>query len=132
DLGRSRFLRTSVSEVLREALPITMGLGLSALVFALVLSIPLGVLAAVYPNTLIDRLALMIAVFGQSLPSFLVAFILVYIFGVQFRVLPVSGNETLRHFILPTIALGYYATPAIMRLTRSGMLATLSSDYVRM
>ena len=105
-------------------------LGVLALGFALALSIPLGVVAAPRPNTMIDRLALWIAVAGQALPSFLFALGLIYVFGVLLR-WPQSPVTRLGALILPAVALGYYATPAIMRLTRSGMIETLQSDHVR-
>jgi peptide/nickel transport system permease protein len=95
------------------------------------LSIPLGVLAAMRPNTIFDRAALTLAVFGQALPSFFFALILIVIFGVQLRWLPITGNASWQNYIMPAIALGYYATPAIMRLTRAGMMDVLASDYVR-
>ena len=119
DFGRSHYLKLGVGEVLAEHIPVTAMLGVLALGFALALSIPLGVVAALRPNTMIDRLALWIAVAGQALPSFLFALGLIYVFGVLLRWLPVSGDATWQHFILPSVALGYYATPAIMRLTRS-------------
>jgi len=131
DFGRSYYLRTEVTDVLAEYAPVTVKLGVSALAFALVLSIPLGVAAALAPNTVIDRFALSLAVLGQALPSFLFALALMYVFGVYFRVLPISGDATWQHFIMPAIALGYYATPEIMRLTRSGMMDVLTSDHVR-
>jgi len=131
DLGRSQYLRTGVREVLAGALPVTATLGLLSLAFALAFSIPLGVVAALRPNTAIDRIALWFAVAGQAIPSFLFALGLIYVFGVMLRWLPVSGGMSWRHFILPSIALGYYSTPAIMRLTRSGMLEALQSDHVR-
>jgi peptide/nickel transport system permease protein len=131
DFGRSHYLKLDVSEVLPEHLRVTAVLGTLALAFALLLSIPLGVLAALRPNTFVDRIALTIAVAGQALPSFLFALGLIYLFGVYLRWLPVSGDATWQHFILPAVALGYYATPAIMRLTRSGMIEALQSDHVR-
>ncbi len=131
DFGRSHYLRLGVGAVLAEHMPVTATLGVLALAFALALSIPLGVLAALRPNTLVDRIALWIAVAGQALPSFLFALGLIYVFGVLLRWLPVSGDATLLHFVLPAVALGYYATPAIMRLTRSGMMEALQSDHVR-
>lgn len=131
EFGRSHYLRAPVGEVIAEHLPVTATLGLSALTFALVLSIPLGVLAALYPNTLVDRIALAIAIAGQALPSFLFALALIYVFGVSLGWLPISGSGSWQHFILPSIALGYYATPAIMRLTRSGMMEAMQSDHVR-
>ena len=108
-----------------------MTLGALALGFALVLAIPLGVLAAMFPNTIIDRLALSLAVVGQALPSFFFALIMIIIFGVWLRWLPISGHASWLNFIMPSIALGYYATPAIMRLTRAGMLDVMASDYIR-
>jgi peptide/nickel transport system permease protein len=108
-----------------------MTLGALALAFALTLSIPLGVLAAIRPNSLIDRFALTLAVVGQALPSFFFALILILFLGVKWRLLPISGSDSWLNFIMPAIALGYYATPAFMRLTRAGMLEVLSSDYIR-
>lgn len=131
DFGRSHYLRASVGEVLANHIPVTMTLGVSALAFALALSLPLGVLAALKPNTSVDRFALTIAVAGQAMPSFLFALGLIYVFGVMLGWLPISGGGSWQHYILPSIALGYYATPAIMRLTRSGMIEALQSDHVR-
>jgi peptide/nickel transport system permease protein len=131
DLGRSQYLRVSVAQVLREALPVTATLGVLGLAFALALSVPLGIAAALRPNSFVDRMALAIAVSGQAVPSFLFALGLIYLFGVSLRWLPISGDATWLHFVLPAVALGYYATPALMRLTRSGMLEVLGSDYVR-
>ena len=131
DFGRSYYLRMDVADILAEYMPVTAKLGVSALAFALLLSIPLGVAAALKPNTLIDRFALSVAVLGQALPSFLFALALMYVFGVYFRVLPISGDTSWQNYIMPAIALGYYATPAIMRLTRSGMMDVLQSDHVR-
>jgi peptide/nickel transport system permease protein len=131
NFGRSYYLREPVSNVLATHFPITAKLGISALVFALLLSVPLGVLAALKPNTLIYRIALGIAVAGQAMPSFLFGLGLIYLFGVKLGWLPFSGASSWDHFILPAVALGYYATPVIMRLTRSGMMDALQSDHVR-
>jgi peptide/nickel transport system permease protein len=106
-------------------------LGALALSFALVLSIPLGVVAALKPNSWLDRLTLTIAVVGQAMPSFWFALLLIMLFGLTLRWLPISGSETWAHFVMPAVALGYYATPGIMRLTRAGMLEVLASDYIR-
>ncbi len=131
DFGMSIYLKTPVSEIIATRAPTTMILGACALTFALVLAIPLGVLAAMHPNTFIDRMALGIAVVGQALPSFFFALIMIIIFGVWLRWLPISGHASWLNFIMPSIALGYYATPAIMRLTRAGMMDVMSSDYIR-
>ncbi len=131
DFGRSHYFRRPVAELIADRLPTTMKLGVCALLFALALAIPLGVVAAVHPNSWIDRTALALAVFGQALPSFWFALMLIVVFGVFWPVLPPSGSDTWRHFVLPTVVLGYYAAPAIMRLTRSGMAEVLAADYIR-
>ena len=131
DFGRSHYLKQQVADIVKSHLPVTMTLGALALAFAVCLSIPLGVLAAMRPNTIIDRAALTLAVVGQALPSFFFALTLILIFGIKLRWLPISGSDSWKNFILPAIALGYYATPAFMRLTRAGMLDVLSSDYIR-
>lgn len=131
DLGRSHYLREPVAEVIGERLPVTLTLGLCSLAFALVLSIPLGILAALHPNSVVDRLSLSLAICGQAIPTFFFGLVLILVFGVALRWLPISGDSQWQHYILPSLALGYTSSPAIMRLTRSGMLDVLGSDYVR-
>jgi peptide/nickel transport system permease protein len=131
DFGTSIYFKTDVSALVFAKLPVTLILGLSSLAFALAISIPLGVLAAIYANSWIDRLALAIAVFGQAMPNFFFALILVMLFSITLRWLPVSGSGTWLHYVMPTIALGYYTAPAFMRLIRAGMIEVLSADYIR-
>jgi ABC-type dipeptide/oligopeptide/nickel transport system permease component len=131
DFGNSFYFRGTVVDLIADRLPVTLTLGAFAIAFALVVSIPLGVLAAVKQNTWIDRVALTVAVSGQAMPGFWFALILILVFSVTLRWLPVSGSGTWAHFVLPAVALGYYATPAIMRMTRTGMLDVLASDYIR-
>jgi peptide/nickel transport system permease protein len=131
DFGKSYFFPDTVMNLVRARLPITLTLGGCALGLALLVAIPLGVLAAVFRDTWLDRLALLIAVIGQAMPSFWFGLTLIVAFAVGLKWLPVAGNGTWRHFVLPAVALGYYATPAMMRLTRAGMLDVLGADYVR-
>ena len=131
DFGESNYFNQPVEAIIGGRLSVTMTLGGCALAFAVLLGVPMGVLAAVRPNTWVDRVALTISVIGQAMPSFFFGLILIIVFGVMLRWLPISGSDSWRHFVLPSIALGYYATPAIMRLTRSGMLEVLASDYIR-
>ena len=131
DLGRSFNLRKPVAEVIFQRLPTTMLLGALAISFALILAIPLGVLAAVKPNSVFDRFALALAVVGQAMPSFWFALTLILWLGVNWRLLPITGQDSWANFVMPSIALGYFVTPAVMRLTRAGMLEVLSSDYIR-
>ncbi|MGR3497779.1 MAG: ABC transporter permease [Limimaricola soesokkakensis] len=131
DFGESYYFRLPVADLIADRLSVTMILGVCGISFALLLAVPLGVLAAIRPNSIIDRVALFLSVAGQAMPSFWFGLILIVVFSINLRWLPASGAESWRHFILPTIVLGYYAMPAIMRLTRAGMLEVLSADYVR-
>ena len=131
DLGVSPYFGLEVRSLIADRLPITIKLGSLSIIFALVLGIPLGVIAAIYPNTLIDRLSLSVAVFGQAIPNFWFGLLLIYVMSVQLRLLPASGTEGIQSFIMPMIVLGTNAVPAIMRLTRTGMLEGLGSGYIR-
>ena len=131
DLGQSFYFRIPVTDLLAERLPVSMILGVSAITFAIVLSVPLGVIAAMRPNSWLDRFALGLSVVGQAMPSFWLALMLIVLLGVMFPILPMTGSDSWQNFVMPTVVLGYYATPAIMRLTRAGMLEVLGSDYIR-
>ncbi len=131
DFGQSLYFKTDVVGLITAKLPTTLLLGVLSLAVALLVSIPLGVLAAVYAGGWIDRVALGVAVVGQALPNFFFALCLVILFSIRLRWLPVSGSGTWLHFVMPTVALGYYITPPLMRLVRAGMIEVLSSDYVR-
>ncbi|MDH3580201.1 MAG: ABC transporter permease, partial [Hyphomicrobiales bacterium] len=131
DFGQSHYLNEPAANVIFDRLPTTMLLGACAITFALLLSIPLGVVAAIRPNSLIDRIALTIAVIGQAMPTFWFALTMMLWFGITWRLLPITGTSGRLNFVMPSIALGYYVTPGVMRLTRAGMLEVLSSDYIR-
>ena len=131
DFGDSLFFRETVADLIIHRLPNTLLLAAMSLGVMLSLAIPLGMLAAFRPNTWIDRLALSIAVLGQAMPNFWFGLILIVVFALNFGVLPASGSSTTWHFIMPAIALGYYATPPMMRLTRAGMIEVLGQDYIR-
>jgi peptide/nickel transport system permease protein len=131
DFGESLYFRKPVLGLVVERMPVTMTLGALSILFAIGLGVPLGVVAALKPNSWSDRLALTLSVMGQAMPSFWLGLLLILYLGVTLRLLPISGSDTWRHFVMPAITLGYYATPAIMRLTRSGMLEALSADYIR-
>ncbi len=131
DFGDSLYFKTDVLSLIGDKLQTTALLAVLSLLFALAISVPLGVIAAVYPDSWIDRLCLWLAVIGQALPNFFFALLLIAVFAVSLRILPVSGSASWANFVLPTIALGYYVAPAFMRLIRAGMIEVLGSDYVR-
>ena len=131
EFGESIYFKTPAGPLIISKLQTTLMLGLSSLLFALAISVPLGVLAALYKDSWIDRLCLALAVVGQALPNFFFALLLIMVFSITLGVLPVSGSDTWQHFVMPTIALGYYAAPAFMRLIRAGMIEVLEADYIR-
>ena len=131
DFGQSYYFKMPVSQLISERLSITMLLGVCGISFALLTAIPLGVAAAIRPNSFIDRTALVLSVMGQAMPSFWFGLVLIVIFSVHLNWLPPSGTGSWKNFVMPTIVLGYYAMPAIMRMTRAGMLEVLNADYVR-
>lgn len=131
DLGTSLFFELPVTELLAGRLPVTLTVGALAMGLALLIGIPLGIVAAVWPGSIVDRLALLLAVLGQAMPTFWFGLILIVVFGMMIPILPISGADDWRGYVLPVIVLGYYATPAIMRLIRSGMIEALQSDYIR-
>lgn len=131
DLGRSLFTHEPVVELILARIGVTIRLAFSALAFALLFALPLGVLAALRKNSWIDRAVLTLSVIGQAIPSFWLGLLFIYLFGVILRWLPISGSDTGWHFVMPTITLGLSTMPALMRLTRTGMIDVLASDYIR-
>ncbi|ODT37969.1 MAG: ABC transporter permease [Lautropia sp. SCN 70-15] len=131
DFGDSIYFKTPAAPLIFAKLQTTLLLGFLALAFALAISVPLGVLAAIYRNSWLDRLCLAVAVVGQALPNFFFALLLIMLFSISLRWLPVSGSDSWLHFVMPTIALGYYVAPAFMRLIRAGMIEVLEADYIR-
>ncbi|MCG8708546.1 ABC transporter permease [Brenneria sp. 4F2] len=131
DFGRSFYFESTVMELIGQRMPVTLKLGAVSLLLALVVAIPLGVLAAVFRDTWVDRCSIFVSVIGQAMPNFWFALLLIVIFAVGLKWLPVAGNGSWQNFVLPAVALGYYAMPSLMRLTRSGMLDVLGSDYIR-
>jgi len=131
DFGESYFFHDKVSNLIARRMPITVTLGLVGLALALLMSIPLGILAAVREGTWIDRSVTMFTMIGQAMPSFWLGLILMIVFGLQLGWLPISGTGTWQHFVMPGVVLAFTAVPALTRLTRSGMMEALSSDYIR-
>jgi len=131
DFGESFFFKARVSTLIAERMPVTLTLGLVGLAIALVVSIPLGILAAVRENSWVDRLVQLVAMLGQAMPSFWLGLILMITFGLQLGWLPISGTGSWEHFVMPGVVLAFSAIPALTRLTRSGMIQALGSDYIR-
>ena len=131
DFGRSiRSNRPAMTEVL-ERVPATLQLGLAAMLLTVSVAPVIGVYAAVNRGKAFDSLARVVAIVGHSMPSFWLAIVLIWIFAVNLRWLPTSGQGGIEHMILPAITIGWFAMTGIMRLTRSSMLEVLGTEYVK-
>ena len=131
DFGQSYFYRERVAKLIFDRLPVTLTLGLVGLGIALAVALPLGVVAALNEGKLIDRLISLVALLGQAMPSFWLGLILMIWLGLYLGWLPISGTGSWQHFVMPGIVLSFSAIPALMRLTRSGMIDALAADYIR-
>src|SRR6516225_10195929 len=139
DLGISIFSNVPVSTLIGQRIWPTLSLALTTIVLAVTLAIAAGVLAAWKAGGWIDRLVMMLSVLSFSMPVFVVGYLLIYLFAVELRWLPVQGYAALtegpwpwlRHLILPSIALGLAYVALIARITRTSMLDVLAEDYMR-
>jgi len=115
-----------------ERLPATLQLGGLALLISIVLALPFGVLTAVWKDRLFDSVGKIFALLGQSLPTFWLGIVLMWIFAVSLGWLPTSGRGGFQHMILPAICLGWFQVATMMRLIRSSMLDVLDSEFVKL
>jgi peptide/nickel transport system permease protein len=132
DLGKSITDKGDVARLITERFPNSLSIGAMALALSSMLGIVLGVAAAVKRNTWVDKSVRVIAVLGQSMPSFWLSIMLIFVFSVVFRLLPTSGMGSPAHYVLPVAVLTFLALPLRTRLMRSSMLDTLSTEYVKL
>lgn len=131
DLGESmKYAGKEVSEIISYSFPSSAKLGVVVISIALIFGITLGIIAALKYNSWPDSLCMVLATLGVTIPSFVLATVLMYIFGVKYKLLPVTGLNSPVSYILPALALGGYSIAFISRLTRSKLLETLNSDYI--
>ena len=139
DLGNSYRAGMPVLQLIGQRLPATLFLSFAALFLSLLIALPLGLLAAVKRNSGADMAAMIFAILGISLPNFWSGILLVLVFAIWLGWLPSIGYvspfedffQSLRHLILPAIALGWALSGTTTRLARSSMLEELGKDYVR-
>ena len=150
DFGHSFEKSLPVRDIYFERLPNSLKLGFAAFVISIVLGVPLGMLSALKVNSWWDSVGKGIALFGLSMPGFFVGLVLIIVFGIQLGWLPVLGKgrsafvgsdpstwvlfwfKDWSHLIMPAFALGWYFSGAMLRITRSGMLDVLGSDYIKL
>jgi peptide/nickel transport system permease protein len=131
DLGKSILSRRLVSELIVEKLPVTAELGVASLALAYLLSIPLGTIAALNRNSFLDWSSMIVALIGVSMAGFWLGLLLIYAFAVNVRWFPPTGHGTIRHLVLPALALGLPRMGRIARITRSSLLEVIQEDYIR-
>jgi peptide/nickel transport system permease protein len=139
DLGTSIFTSLPVSQLIAQRVEPTLSLMVVTLSVSVTVAVPMGVIAAWKAGSWIDRLFMAFAVFGFSVPVFVVAYLLAYVFALELDWLPVQGYTPiangfwpwLQNLILPSIALGFVYIALIARITRATMLEVLSQDYIK-
>jgi peptide/nickel transport system permease protein len=139
DLGVSIFSNTPVSVLILQRLEPTLSIALLTMLFAVTIAVSFGVLAAWKVGSLLDRALMGFSVLGFSMPAFVVGYVLIYIFAIELRWLPVQGYKPFAdgigpwalHLILPTVTLGLAYIALIARITRTSMLEVLAEDYIR-
>jgi peptide/nickel transport system permease protein len=150
DFGHSFEKSLPVRDIYFERLPNSLKLGFAAFVISIVLGVPLGMLSALKVNSWWDNAGKLVALLGLSMPGFFVGLVLIIVFGIQLRWLPVLGKGPSTfvwstpstwmpfwfgdwaHLAMPAFALGWYFSGAMLRITRSGMLDVLGSDYIKL
>jgi peptide/nickel transport system permease protein len=139
DLGVSIFTNLPVSQLIGQRLEPTVALTLCTLIVTVLTAVPIGVIAAWRVGTWVDRVVMGFSVLGFSVPVFVFAYLLMFVFSIELEWLPVQGYVSiaegfwpfLRHMILPSVALGTVYMALIARITRASMLEVLSQDYIR-
>jgi len=132
DLGPSfKYESRTVNEIIAEGFPVSAELGLIAVSFSVLIGIPAGMAGALYQNRWPDHLVMLLATVGISVPSFILATVLIYIFALWLQLLPAAMWGSPEYVILPALALAGMPTAFIARLTRSSMLEVLAQDYIR-
>jgi oligopeptide transport system permease protein len=132
DLGPSFAHRDlSVNDVIAQSLPISITLGLLALLVAIGVGLPLGILSAAYPRSPIDHLARLVSTLGIVVPNFVIAAVLILLFVFTVPLFPVAGWGSWRHLVLPALALGLPFAAYVARLARTGMREALQRPHIR-
>jgi oligopeptide transport system permease protein len=132
DLGPSfKHANRTVNEIIQEALPVSLELGLLALTWAVVIGIAAGGMAALKPNTVYDYVPMAFSILGICLPTFVVGPVLVLVFGLWLQWLPVAGWETWQDRVLPSLTLGFAYAAYISRLTRGGLIEIRGQEFIR-
>jgi oligopeptide transport system permease protein len=131
DLGNSFYFENRpVTQMILQGLPVSMFVGVQAVIFGLVVGLVLGIVAALRHNTLWDTAAVVLAVVGVSVPTFVLGPILQYWLGVKLGIFPIAFFESWWHSVLPSLALSVFVISTVARFIRSEMLEVMGQDYI--
>ncbi len=131
DFGVSLRNNQPALQLVLESFPATLRLAGLSLLVAILLAVPAGVIAANKRGTITEFFIMSGALLGQAMPVFWLALMLILVFGLNLRWLPISGSGTWQHYVLPVVTLATFSAASIARLTRNGVLGELKSDHVR-
>ena len=131
DFGTSYRLNRNVTKIILDAFPNTVKLSVCAAIVAWVIGITAGIVAAIRQNRFLDRLFMGCALMGVSMPVFMTALVLQYVFAFKLKWFPVSGFDSLRAMVLPAIVLGWNSAGSIARMTRSNLVEIMQNDFIR-
>lgn len=131
DMGKSIRSRQPVTSELGRRIVVTGTLALASITIALVIGLSAGLVGAIRPYTAWDYGSTVVALLGVSMPIFWSGLLLIILFSLQLSWFPTGGTGTWRHYVLPSLSLGFFAAGMIARQTRSSVLETLAQDYVR-
>lgn len=132
DLGPSfKHANRTVNEIIAEALPVSVELGLISLVWALLIGVTAGGIAAMRPNTVFDYIPMSFSIMGICLPTFVIGPLLMLIFGLWLQWVPVAGWNSWEDRLLPSLTLGFAYAAYISRLTRGGLMEIRTQDFIR-
>jgi len=131
NFGNSFFHRAPALPLVLDRMPTTLLLTVLAMGVSLAIALPIGILSAVRRNSVFDHGATLAVFLGTSMPVFWTGIMLILLFAVQLRLLPVSGWESWAALILPTLTLATFSTPLLLRIVRSSMIEVINLDYVR-
>ena len=130
DFGDSLRFRTSAMPLVLERLPATIELALASLFVALLIALPAGIISALHQNSPIDFLVTTTSTLGRAMPNYWIGIMLILLFGVYLRWLPVSGRLEPASIVLPAITLGSSIAPSLARVLRSSMLEIMRQEYM--
>jgi ABC-type dipeptide/oligopeptide/nickel transport system permease component len=132
DFGDSYVKRIPVTEMIGDAMPNTLKLGIPSFGLGFVIAIALGVLAAIRRDSIFDNGVKFLAVLGQALPGFWLAIMAMLVFSYYWKLLPSSGLGGIEHYVLPVGTMLFFMLPGMMRLVRSSMLDVLDTEYIKL